>query len=87
MLCEHLLEAEAHLRGLGAVETYRGQPWTDNCREWVYVDRVVDLAALRDAVGLADCVELHQNLDPRSGTEQGLFCTIHLDGLMGPLPA
>ena len=85
-LCEHLVEIDADLHRQGLVETFRGQAWSDNCREWVYFDAVLDLDDLRAAHMIADCVEEHVNLDPHNGTERGLVCTIHHDGIMGRLP-
>lgn len=64
-----------------------GQPWTDNCRTWVYFDGVLPIDDLADR-GLYDptVVTVHANLDPRSGTERGLCCSVDHDGLMGLLP-
>jgi hypothetical protein len=86
-VCAHLRPAEAALREAGFGETYRGQPWTDRCRNWVYYDRIVPVDDLL-ARQLYDpnIVTVHRNLDQRSGTEMGLYCTLHHDGLMGPLP-
>ena len=85
MICEHLRSVEAAVVAAGAHETYRGQPWTDNCREWVYVDVRLDLADLRRRLDLDPCVVDHENTDPRSGTERGLVCTTHHDGVIGLL--
>lgn len=86
-VCEHLRAAEQAVRQAGLVETYRGQPWTDNCRTWVYFDGVLPIDDLL-ARGLYDptVVAVHANLDPRSGTERGLCCELDHDGLMGHLP-
>jgi hypothetical protein len=86
MVCAHLAAVEAEVVASGAKETYRGQPWSDNCREWVYFDVVLDVDALRRRLKLAPCVEVHENTDPRSGTERGLVCTRHQDGVIGLLP-
>lgn len=87
MLCEHLRAVEAAVTAAGARETFRGQAWTDNCREWVYVDQVLPIDAFR-ADGLFDpaVVAVHDNADSRSGSERGLVCTVHHNGLMGPRP-
>ena len=45
--CEHLAPVEQWLAAHGFEETYRGQAWSDNCREWVYFDCYIDLAAVR----------------------------------------
>ncbi len=83
MLCEHLAPIEAELKQRGLAETFRGQAWSDNCREWVYFGCVLDVADLRRRHSLAPCVVDHENRDPRSGTERGLYCTEHHDGIMG----
>ena len=85
MLCEHLLAVEAAVAATGVAETYRGQAWSDNCREWVYFDTVLDLDGLRASLDLDPCVEEHENLDPKSGTERGLVCSVHHDGVIGRL--
>ena len=85
-ICEHLAPVERWLAAHGFEETYRGQAWSDNCREWVYFDTVLDLAALRAQFALGPDVVDHANLDTKSGTEQGLVCTVHHDGVIGRLP-
>ena len=85
-VCEHLIDVERALAAAGHRETFRGQAWSDNCREWVYFDTVLDLAALRAAHRLSAVVIDHRNEDQRSGTEQGLVGTIHDDAVMGLLP-
>jgi hypothetical protein len=85
MVCEHLAPLETALLESGARETTRGQVWTDNCREWIYFDVVLDTAALRRRFALAACVDVHENTDPRSGVERGLVCTAGHDGVMGLL--
>ena len=42
MVCEHLYPLEQALLAAGIAETYRGQPWSRNCREWVYFDADLD---------------------------------------------
>lgn len=86
LVCEHLRALEDHLRGKGVQVTFAGQAWSSNCRHWVYFDAVLDCDALRKEFGLAGCVTVHQNDDPRSGTEKGLVCDVHHDAIMGRLP-
>jgi hypothetical protein len=85
MLCEHLAPLEAELARVGIRETYRGQPWSKNCREWIYVPVVLDIEALRKRLSLAACVIMDENLDPRSGLERGLVCETCHDAVMGKL--
>jgi hypothetical protein len=35
-MCEHLKPLENYLVDLGITETFRGQAWSKDCREWVY---------------------------------------------------
>lgn len=83
MTCEHLRKLEEELLASGMKETYRGTPWTDNCREWVYFDVVLDTHAVKARMGFAPCVTVHENLDPRSGTERGFYCTRCRDAIIG----
>ena len=83
MICKHLQPIEAELIHLGIAETFRGQAWTKNCREWVYFDCYLDLASLRKRLALDPCVVDHTNDDPRSGCERGLVCNIHWDAIVG----
>lgn len=82
-MCEHLREFEAELIARGIPETFRGQAWSDNCREWVYFRCYIDLAAVRARVGFAPCVVDHENSDARSGLERGFACMEHNDAVMG----
>jgi hypothetical protein len=70
MLCDPLIAFEREVRARGIEETYRGQPWTRNCREWVYFACCFDLAALRARFAFAPCVcaaAAPRNLDQRAG--------------------
>jgi hypothetical protein len=87
MTCEHLLALEQALIEAGFTETYRGQAWSENCREWVYFDCLLPLATLRQKFRLADCVQEHSHLGTHDGQESGFTCTIHKDGVMGHHPA
>src|SRR5690606_8370750 len=83
MTCFHLRALEAELSAAGVAETYRGTPWSMNCREWVYFDTVLDLASIAARMSFPPCVETHENLDPKSGTERGFVCTECHDAVMG----
>ena len=61
MLCEHLAELEQALIAANIPITYRGQPWTSNCREWVYFACWLDRPAIRARSQLADCVHDHDH--------------------------
>ena len=71
----------------GIPETSRGQAWTDNCREWVYFDCILDLADLRARFRLADLVVDHDHLGTHDGCERGFYCSRCLDGVMGRHPS
>jgi hypothetical protein len=85
MVCEHLRDLHDALVASGATETYRGAAWTRDCREWVYFDVVLDLDALAARFAFAPCVVVHENLDPKSGTERGFSCAACHDAIMGRL--
>jgi hypothetical protein len=83
MVCKHLRPLEQELVSLGIKETFRSQVWSENCREWVYFDCVLDLASLRKRLALHYCVVEHVNDDTRTGRERGFKCTQHCDGIIG----
>ena len=83
MLCEHLCEIEKAITLAGIAETYRGQPWSKNCRQWVYFDCVLDMDAIKRKFDLAECVGEHLNHDPKSGREAGLVCNLCHDAVVG----
>ncbi len=57
--------------------------WTNNCREWVYFDAVLDTTSLATRLNLPPCVKVHENLDDRSGLERGFVCEDCKDAIMG----
>lgn len=61
-----------------------GQPWSQNCHVWVYFDALLDCERLIQGLGLDPCVEIHDHRGTHDGSERGLVCTIHHDGVMGP---
>lgn len=81
MICEHLRDLEKALASAGVRETFRGAPWSDHCREWVYFDIVLDVEAIAPA--MPACVRVHENTDPRSGLERGFVCAHCHDAVMG----
>jgi hypothetical protein len=83
MVCTHLAALEQALIASGTLETYRGQAWSHNCREWVYFAVVLDIPALQQRFAFASCVQIHENADPRSGLERGFVCTACQDAVMG----
>jgi len=82
-MCEHLLPLDNELKELGIKETYRGQAWTDNCREWVYYDCYLDIESLRKRFNFPDFIKHHINNDMKSGLEEGFDCSLCNDAIMG----
>ena len=85
-MCEHLQPLENYLKAEKIPETFRGQAWSDNCREWVYFDCVLETESLRSRFRFPSFVVKHENTDERSGTELGLVCTLCKDAIMGLHP-
>lgn len=83
MLCHCLAPLEQELVAADVVETYRGQAWSKNCREWAYFDVVLDTDALTARFSFPPCVAVHENTDPKSGFERGFVCSEHHDAIMG----
>lgn len=87
MVCEHLAALEQEIAARGIAESYRGQAWSRNCREWVYYACVLDLAALRARFGFAPCVIDHAHRGTHDGSESGFVCEQCQDAIMGAHPA
>ena len=83
MTCEHLRPVERAILALGIRESYRGQAWGRNCREWVYFECHIDTAAVRRAFALPDSVVDHAHRGTHDGQEKGLVCQVCHDGIMG----
>jgi hypothetical protein len=86
MVCEHLRHLEQEIAAAGIRETRRGQTWTDNCREFVYFDCVLDRESIRKRLRLADCVKDDDYLGTHMGEEYGFYCEECKDGVMGRHP-
>lgn len=87
MVCEHLRALEAALQAAGIEETYRGQAWSSNCREWVYFRCMLNRPSLRKRFALPDCVVDHEHRGTHDGQEAGFACELCHDGIMGRHPA
>ncbi len=83
MICEHLRELEAALLAGGFRETYRGRPWSRNCREWVYFDAYLPPENVRARFTLAPCVQDHAHRGTHDGQEAGFVCNEHWDAILG----
>jgi len=87
MICDHLKPLETALIASGHKETYRGTPWSRNCREWVYFDVLLDTDALKNRFKFAPCVKVHSHRGTHDGTEHGFTCDEHHDAVMGVHPS
>ena len=85
-MCEHLSELELELKKRGIKETYRGEAWSKNAREWVYYDCILVLDKLRARFAFPDFVTDSVNNDERSGLESGFYCERCQDAIMGLHP-
>jgi hypothetical protein len=83
MICEHLRPLEQAMTAAGMRETYRGQPWSNNCREWVYFDCYIDTDAVRARFAIPPCVTDHVHRGTHDGRERGLVCSTCNDAIMG----
>jgi hypothetical protein len=83
MVCEHLSALERALVAGGIAVTFRGQAWSQNCREWVYVDCFLDVPALRRRFALAPSVQEHAHRGTHDGQERGLVCATCHDAIVG----
>jgi hypothetical protein len=86
VVCEHLRALEQELLDRGIKETYRGQTWSKNCREWAYFDCLLDLARLRARFAFAPSVIDHVHRGTHDGAEQGFVCNACWDAVVGLHP-
>jgi hypothetical protein len=86
-LCEHLTPVAQHMLGQGANLVSCGQPWSTNCHIWAYFDALLDCERLIKGLSLDPCVIIHDHRGTHDGSERGLVCNIHKDGVMGLHPA
>ena len=82
-MCEHLIQLEQELIQQKIKETFRGQAWSDNCREWVYYDCYFDIEKVRKRFSLPDFVKHYYNDDIKSGLEEGFICEKCKDAIIG----
>lgn len=87
MICEHLRQLETEILAAGHHETFRGQAWSENCREWVYFACYFDRESIRKRLPLPGCVHDHEHLGTHSGQEAGFVCAQCHDAIMGLHPS
>jgi hypothetical protein len=78
---------EQAMSAAGMPETFRGQAWSNNCREWVYFDCFIDTASVRPRFDFAACVNEHVHRGTHDGRERGFVCSACWDGIMGAYEA
>jgi hypothetical protein len=83
MTCEHLRALEEAIIAAGLKETFRGQAWSKNCREWVYFECYIDPASVRLHFALAACVHEHSHRGTHDGQESGFVCSQCWDAIIG----
>lgn len=83
MVCEHLRPLEQELLAQGINVTFRGQAWSQNCREWVYFDCYLACDELEKRFQFPECVQRHEHRGTHDGSESGFVCTECHDGVMG----
>ena len=85
-MCAHLKPVEDYLLSKGYKEIYRGQVWSNNCREWIYFNTVLQPKELINQFKLESFIIIHDYEDIKVGAELGLECTICKDAIMGYHP-
>ena len=86
-LCGHLTPAEQYIRERGAKVVSCCRPWSRNCHIWVYFDVLLDCESLMRGLALDAAVEIHDHRGTHDGSERGLVCSVHGDGVIGPHPS
>ena len=87
MICPHLEPLEKELLQKQVKELYRGQAWSDNCREWVYFDCIFLLDEVFERFHFDEkIITRHVHLGKHEGSEAGFYCRICKDGVMGYHP-
>lgn len=83
MLCEHLQPLEKEIIEAGIKETFRGEAWTKNCREWVYFDCYLDRESIKKRFSFPPCVSEYEHRGTHDGQEAGFVCETCHDAIMG----
>ena len=73
------------LKNKGIDITYFGRAWTKQLADWIYFDTVLDVEKLWEKYQLGAHIVIHENLDPKSGTEKGFIDEQTGEGLMGKI--
>jgi hypothetical protein len=73
------------LQKSGIKISYCGRAWTEQHANWIYFDTVLNVEKLRNKYQLGAHIVIHENLDPKSGTEKGFIDEQTGEGLMGKI--
>ena len=65
--------------------TFFGKAWGNSTNNWIYFDTVLDIEDLKNSFNLTESIELHENLDPKSGQERGFIDTQTGEAIMGKI--
>ena len=82
---DSLREIAEYLIENGNQITFFGQAWSNASADWIYFDTKLNLKRLKRKFKLKDNIVIHENLDPKSGTEKGFIDKLTGEGLMGKL--
>jgi hypothetical protein len=86
-ICGHLAPVLADVMSTEGVTIVScGQAWSANCHIWVYVDRVIDCETLLAGHNKDGVLAIHEHRGTHDGSERGVVCTVHHDGVMGRYP-
>jgi len=83
MTYEHLRPLEEAIIARRIPVMFRGQAWSESCREWVYFACFIDTPAVRERIQLADCVHEHAHRYTHDGQERGFECSLGHEKVMG----
>lgn len=65
--------------------TYFGIAWSECTNNWIYFDTYMDVEKMRALFSLGPEIKVHENLDPKSGTERGFVDPQTGEGIMGKI--
>ncbi len=65
--------------------TFFGKAWGGCTNNWIYFDICLDIDELKELFNLDENMEVHENLDPKSGTERGFIDKRTGEGIMGKI--
>ena len=82
---EKIIQISRRLKKRGVEITYFGLAWTEQHANWIYFDTVLDVENLKNKYQLGSHIVIHENLDPKSGTEKGFIDEQTGEGLMGKI--